>query len=105
MKLLLVTSLKDDQEQVAHLLEQAGIMIFSMSETVGIKGHAPSVLADRWFGSEAASFDSRFMFSITKTEHAQRALALIKIYNEEHETAFPVRGFIIPVEQASYDEA
>ena len=46
MKLLVVTSLKEYQKNVAHILDQAGIAVFSVSETIGFKDHHTTNLLD-----------------------------------------------------------
>ncbi len=55
-----------------------------------------------WFASGDEKFDSLMIFSFTDAENAEHGMELIKKYNEESETNFPVRAFIVPVEKASY---
>ncbi len=102
MKLLVVTSLKEYQKKVAHILDLAGIEVFSVSETIGFKDHQTSNLLDNWFSSGNEQFDSIFLFSFTEEIKADHALELIKKYNIENNTGFPVRAFIVPVEKSSY---
>jgi len=102
MKLLVVTSLKEYQKKVAHILDQAGIEVFSVSETIGFKDHQTSNMLDNWFSSGSEQFDSIFLFSFTEELKADYALELIKKYNVENNTGFPVRSFIIPVDKSSY---
>lgn len=102
MKLLVVTSLKEYQKNVAHILDQAGIEVFSVSETIGFKDHQTSNLLDNWFSSGSEQFDSIFLFSFTEETKAEHALELIKKYNVENVTGFPIRAFIVPVDKSSY---
>jgi len=102
MKLLVVTSLKEYQKKVAHILDQAGIEVFSVSETIGFKDHQTSNMLDNWFSSGSEQFDSIFLFSFTEELKADYVLELIKKYNVENNTGFPVRAFIIPVDKSSY---
>ena len=102
MKLLVVTSLKEYQKKVAHILDQAGIEVFSVSETIGFKVHQTSNMLDNWFSSGSEQFDSIFLFSFTEELKADYVLELIKKYNVENNTGFPVRAFIIPVDKSSY---
>lgn len=84
------------------MLHQSGIEVFSVSETIGFKDHQATNLLDNWFSSGSEYFDSIFLFSFTQEEKAEHALELIKKYNDENATGFPIRGFIIPVDKASY---
>jgi nitrogen regulatory protein PII len=99
MKLLIVTSLKEYQKALAEVIDHAGIEVFSVSETIGFKDHKVPNLMDSWFSSGRELFDSIFLFSFTEDEKAEQALNLIKQYNEEHKTGFPVRAFIVPVDK------
>ena len=102
MKFFIVTSLKDYQEDVCNIFKAANIHVFSATDVIGFKDNqAPNMLAE-WFASGDEKFDSLFIFSFTTDENAEYALELIKKYNEENQTPFPIRAFIVPVEKASY---
>jgi hypothetical protein len=101
MKLLVLTSLKEYQKKAAQILNEAGIEVFSVTKTVGIKDRQGSNLLDNWFSSGSEEFDSIFLFSFTDLAKADRALALVKKYNAENNTGFPLRAFIIPVDKSS----
>lgn len=105
MKLLVITSLKEYQKKVSHILDEAGIDVFSVSQTIGIKDHQRPNLLDNWFSSGSEQFDSVFLFSFTEDSKAETAIELIKKYNAENETGFPLRAFVIPVEKSSYIHA
>ena len=51
MKLLVITSLKEYQKKVSHILDQANIVVFSVSQTIGFKEHHTPNLLDNWFSS------------------------------------------------------
>ena len=102
MKLLVITSLKEYQKKVSHILDQANIAVFSVSQTIGFKEHHTPNLLDNWFSSGNEQFDSIVLFSFTDEAKAERALELVKQYNQENETGFPVHAFIVPVDQSSH---
>ena len=98
MKFFIVTSLKDYQEDVQNIFKAANIHVFSATDVIGFKDNqTPNMLAE-WFASGDEKFDSLF----TTDENADHAMELIKKYNEENQTPFPIRAFIVPVEKASY---
>ncbi len=102
MKLLLVTSLKEDQKAVATIFNQSEIEVFSVSPTIGFKDQGIHNMLDDWFSSGTDQFDSIFAFSFTAEEKCKKAMTLIKAHNDSHQTGFPIRAFILPVEQSSY---
>ncbi len=101
MQLLIITSLKEYLPAVTALLRQAQIGVFSITKTTGMKPAGGVSLLDDWFGSDIGEFDSLVIFSFTGEEAAWMALALVEDYNRAHNTGFPVRAFILPVERAS----
>ena len=84
------------------MLHQSGIEVFSVSETIGFKDHQATNLLDNWFSSGSEYFDSIFLFSFTQEEKAEHALELVGLADRMKPTGFPIRGFIIPVDKASY---
>ena len=102
MKLLIVAAIKEYRQVVADILQKAGIRVFSVSETVGYKDDHKLSLLDEWFSSGDESFDSIFVFSFTNYDNAASALQMIKEYNSRDQNDFPIRAFIVPVEQTSY---
>ena len=102
MKFFIVTCLKEHQDDVSKIFKQAKINVFSATDVIGFKDNQTLNLLEDWFASGDEKYDSIMMFSFTAAENAEHGMELIKKYNEEHETNFPVRSFIVPVEKASY---
>lgn len=102
MKFFIVTCLKEYQDDVYRIFKKANIHVFSATDVTGFKDDQKPDLLEDWFASGDEKFDSLFIFSFTADEHAIHAMDLIKDYNKEHETDFPVRAFIVPVEKASH---
>jgi tRNA A37 methylthiotransferase MiaB len=102
MKLLMITSLKEYSDQVAAIFKEAGIGVYSATDTIGFKGEQEHNLMDSWFGMGEARFDSVCLFSFTEDEKAQQGLQLVKNYNNQHPGDFPIRAFVLPVEDSSH---
>jgi hypothetical protein len=100
----MVTSLKEYQKAVADIFNKSGIIVFSVTGTVGFKDHHTPNLLDEWFSAGNEKFDSIFLFSFTQDAKADQALDLVKKYNAEHNTGFPIHAFILPVDKSSQTE-
>lgn len=98
MKLLIITSVKEYQKDIATLLDKAGIAVFSVTETTGFKNHQNNPLLNDWFSHGDAQFDSLFIFSFAPTDQTERAIALIKQFNQQQASGFPVHTFVMAVE-------
>lgn len=102
MKFLIITSIKEYQKNIADIFKETGIEVFSVSKIAGFKEESSESLSHSWFGSGGDSVDSIMLFSFTGKEKAQKALELIKDYNEKRQTEFPIRGFIVAVENYGF---
>ncbi len=102
MKLLIVTSLKECQEDVAQIFKNANIKAFSYTGITGSKDSNGDNLSEGWFTSGDAQFDSLVQFSFTQDETAQYAMRLVKAYNDNKDSKYPIRAFILAVENSSH---
>ena len=102
MKFLIVTCLKEYQDDVIKIFKEANIHVFSATDVIGFKDNQAPDLLEEWFAAGDEKFDSLMLFSFTANENAENGIELIKKYNEKSETNFPVRAFILPVEQSNY---
>jgi hypothetical protein len=105
MKLLVVICLTDHKKVVTNILHKARVSVFSVSETTGIKDDHDLNLLDDWFGNKDGEYDSLMFFSFTNAEAAGQTMQLITQYNLEQPSGFPIRAFILSVEQSSYHHA
>ncbi|MBD8389303.1 hypothetical protein [Dysgonomonas sp. BGC7] len=100
MKLLVVLSIKEHQEQVADLLQNTGIKRFSVSNIIGYKKKKEN---PGWFAANAgdAKTNSIMLFSFTTEEIANKTISKIDKCNEETQNPFPVHAFILDIENFS----
>lgn len=101
MKLIIITSIREDMPVVSQIMEKAGIPVFSVSETIGHKTEHIGFMLDNWFGKNEVGTNALFTFSFTEEASARTALLLIKAHNAETHTDFPIRGFLLPVEETT----
>ena len=102
MKMIVVTSIKEDMQAVTDIFEKAEIPVFSVSETIGHKAAHHDYLLENWFGKTNEQTEALFFFSFTDNEKAYSALHQVLEYNAGKKNLFPIRAFILPVEIASY---
>lgn len=102
MKLLFVTCLEDFKNDVIKIFHEAHVKVFSFMEATGVKDERDVNLLDDWFGNKDGEFRSLILFSFTSSETAAEAMRLIKTYNETDGKRFPIRAFIMSVEDSNY---
>ncbi|WP_080905982.1 hypothetical protein [Parabacteroides sp. Marseille-P3160] len=100
MKLLVVLSIKEYQEQVGSLLHEAGVKRFSVTNITGYKKKKESL---GWFAANGnnAKTNSIMLFSFVTKEIADKAIVEIDSCNIETKNPFPVHAFILDVENFS----
>ena len=102
MKLIIITALKEYSDQASAILKKAGISVFSATDIIGFKEGTNHNLLDDWFGAGDARFDSILLFSFTGNEQAETALKLVQENNQTQGSDFPIRAFILSVDQFSH---
>ncbi len=100
MKLFIVASLKDNQQEIQQFFKQANITIFSITDVTGFKENKSINLLENWFASGEVMFDSMLVFSFTTSEKADNCMNLIETFNKNSGSAFPIRAFVVPVEKS-----
>ncbi|HVM89044.1 MAG TPA: hypothetical protein VMT76_12715 [Puia sp.] len=98
MKLLIVTCIKDYQENVQKIFKTIEIEVFSSVDITGFKGSNAINLLEEWFAAGDEKFDSTMFFSFTDDEQVTKAVKIIKEFNQKEASNFPVRAFILPVD-------
>lgn len=100
MKLLVVLSIKEYQERVASLLQDAGVKRFSVTDITGYKKKEENL---GWFAANAsdAKTNSIMLFSFVTKETADNAIVKIDNCNMETKNPFPVHAFVLDVENFS----
>ncbi len=101
MKLLVVTCLKEYQEDVAKIFHQAHVYVFSVTDIMGFKENDSVNMLDEWFAAGKERFDSILLFSFTANENADQVVDLVNNHNTKEGLQFPVRAFVMPVDKFS----
>lgn len=100
MKVLVVLSIKEYEQQVEKLLDKAGLTRFSVSDITGFKKKEKSV---SWFGNclGCAKTNSIMIFSFVHKPIAEQAIHEINTFNETADEPFPLHAFVLDVETCS----
>ncbi|MBN8832999.1 MAG: hypothetical protein ABS68_07625 [Niastella sp. SCN 39-18] len=102
MKLFIVASLRECQEDVIDIFKKANIRMYSTLGVTGSKDNNGIDISEDWFASGDAKFDSLVQFSFTSNENASQGMEIVKAYNESKDSKFPIRAFILAVENSSH---
>ncbi|NMA73890.1 MAG: hypothetical protein GX963_06945 [Bacteroidales bacterium] len=100
MKLLVVLSIREYEQQVEKLLDRAGLKRFSVTSITGYRKKEKDL---SWFGSctGCAKTNSIMIFSFAPKTIADQAIEEINKYNEQERDPFPLHAFVLDVENFS----
>jgi hypothetical protein len=98
MKLIIATCTKELQEEVQKIFTETKIDTYSSIDITGFKRSDAINLLQEWFAAGDEKSDSNLLFSFTDEEKAEQVLVSVKKYNDKNKTGFPIKGFIIPVD-------
>lgn len=99
MKLVIVTSVEEFQNDVLKLFKKAQIENFSSSDIDGYEVGANLLMASNWFPGEKSGNESRLFFSFTEDKHIDALFHLIKEFNTNLETNNPIKAIVVPIEK------
>lgn len=100
MKLLIVTTVSEFQQDILKLFKKANIEAFSSSEIDGYKETNSLVATQSWFPGHKGGNESLMFFSFTDEEKIKEIFEYLKEYNTHLETNNPVRAVVLPIEQS-----
>ena len=101
MKLLIITCLRENEQAVKQIFKEAGISVFSIMQSRGIKNDPDLNLMDDWFGNSDGEADSLVLFSFHQSVLVNKCITLINESNSKINSEFPIRAFVLPVESFS----
>ena len=98
MKLLVITGAIIFDEEIAKILDQSNISIYSRSDISGHKKKGTVDLSDNWFASSNGYQQSVMFFAFTDLERVEDVMKRVNIFNENLDSASPLRAFVLKVE-------
>ena len=99
MKLLLITAIKEFENEVKNILVKSGAKSFTYNSVKGYKNGAESNVADNWFASSNAEIDSLLFTVFVPEENIPLILKKIEEFNAGQESLSKVHIALINLEQ------
>ena len=99
MKLLMITSIKEFENDICKLFKNSKIEVYSTYDIQGNKLQKPINIQDNWFSSHRDTFDSKMFFTFTSEELIDDLLNEVKTYNEKKASNNPVKAIVMNIEK------
>ena len=101
MKLLLITAVKEFENQIKQLLKKASVQSFSYQEVKGFKNSTGEAVESNWFGSEMNETDSILFYAFTAKEKVDALFELVEYFNIEQESVSHIHIAILNIEKSN----
>ncbi|PJJ08312.1 hypothetical protein CLU83_1572 [Flavobacterium sp. 1] len=101
MKLLLITAVKEFENQIKQLLKKATVQSFSYQEVKGLKNSSGEAIESNWFGSEINETDSVLFYAFTAKEKVENLFELVADFNKEQESLSHIHIAVLTIEKSN----
>jgi hypothetical protein len=101
MKLLLITAVKEFENEIKQLLKKAAVQSFSYQNVKGFKNSSNEAVDSNWFGSEMNETDSILFYAFTAKEKVDALFELVEYFNIEQESVSHIHIAILNIEKSN----
>ena len=101
MKLLLITAVKEFENEIKQLLKKASVQSFSYHEVKGFKNSTGEAVESNWFGSEMNETDSVLFYAFTAKEKVDALYELVEYFNMEQESLSHIHIAVLNIEKSN----
>jgi hypothetical protein len=101
MKLLLITAVKEFENEIKQLLKKASVQSFSYQKVKGLKNSSGEAIESNWFGSEMNETDSILFYAFTAKEKVDALFELVEYFNIEQESLSHIHIAVLNIEKSN----
>lgn len=101
MKLLLITAIKEFEDQIKQMLKKAAVQSFSCQDVKGFKNNSGAADATNWFGSEGSEIDSILFYAFVAKEKVDLLFELVATFNNEQESLSQIHVAVLNIEKSN----
>ncbi|MEN9489023.1 MAG: hypothetical protein RL494_1288 [Bacteroidota bacterium] len=101
MKLLLITSIQEFENDIKQILKKASVKSFSYKYVKGFKDNSADVLESNWFGSAVQENESVLFYAFVPIENVNIVFDLTEKFNEKQETISHIHIAVLNIEKSN----
>ena len=101
MKLLLITAVKEFENEIKQLLKKSAVQSFSYQNVKGFKNSSGEAMESNWFGSEMNETDSILFYAFTPKEKVDTLFELVEYFNMEQESLSHIHIAVLSIEKSN----
>lgn len=99
MKMIVVTLVDQNREEVLKIFKDAGVEHFSGHDIAGYRENGEPLMIQSWFPSQKGGTDSELFFAFIQAEQVTLLFGKLAEFNRSKGGEHPVHAVEIPVER------
>lgn len=101
MKLVIITAIKEFENEIKQILTKSKVKSFSYQNISGFRDHTHDNIKTNWFASEINVVESVIFHAFTMQVNAEKVFESIKSFNERLEELSRIHIAIINIEKSN----
>jgi len=101
MKLLVITAIKEFENEIKLQLKKANVKTFSFREVTGYRDSTEDAVESNWFSSEMNQTESVVFFAFVKAENVDMLFKLVNEFNEHQKTLSHIHVAVLNIEKSN----
>ena len=99
MKLLIITSIKEFENDIKRMLTNSEIKLFSYHPITGYRNHSIESVENNWFATKLNETDSIIFYAFVNQEYVDILFNKINEFNDQQESLSTVHVVILDIEK------
>lgn len=101
MKLIIITAIKEFENEIKNILLKSNVKSFSYQDVSGFRDNSMDAVKTNWFASEMNEIESVLFYAYMIPENAERVFENIGLFNEKLESISRIHVSILEVEKSN----
>lgn len=101
MKLLIITAIKEFENNVKLLLKKAEVKNFSFRDVTGFRDSTEDAIESNWFSSEMNQTDSILFYAFVKKDHVDMLFDLTNDFNTKQKFLSHIHIAVLNIEKSN----
>jgi nitrogen regulatory protein PII len=101
MKLLIITVIKEFENEIKQQLKNAKVITFSYKNVIGYRDNTEDAIESNWFSSEMNKSESILFYVFLKKENIDILFESINEFNAKQETLSHIHVAVLAIEKSN----
>lgn len=101
MKLLLITAIKEFENEIKQQLKKAKVTTFSYKNVIGYLDSTEDAIETNWFSSEMNKSESILFYAFVKNENVDNLFETINEFNNKQVTLSHIHVAVLAIEKSN----